>query len=60
VSSLSGLKRGSSICFGGSSGIIKDSKNVNTDPDLDRVLSLFSEVAEFVKSCSVKLSETKK
>ncbi|MDR2399082.1 MAG: exodeoxyribonuclease VII small subunit [Endomicrobium sp.] len=32
----------------------------NGEPDLDTALSLFSEGAHLVKSCSQKLSETKK
>ncbi|OEG69855.1 hypothetical protein ATZ36_00290 [Candidatus Endomicrobiellum trichonymphae] len=32
----------------------------NAAPDLDKALVLFAEGAELVKSCSAKLSETKK
>jgi len=32
----------------------------NTAPDLDKALVLFAEGSELVKSCSAKLSETKK
>jgi exodeoxyribonuclease VII small subunit len=32
----------------------------NSEPDLDKALSLFSEGVQLVKSCSQKLSETKK
>jgi exodeoxyribonuclease VII small subunit len=36
------------------------SKIENVDPDLDKALALFAEGVELVKSCSAKLSETKK